>query len=216
MKTLDNYWNNKNNVSAFKLKPPSEDLIEFVSKNYPDTSIIDVLDLGCGGGRHTVWLSQNGFRTRACDLHAEMVTATKEAIAAHSLLAEISLASVTSLPYPDESFDLVVSTGVLHNLTNVKDLEIAFNEISRVIKKGGLFFLTIFTNSYISEELKKENEDGLYSTADDIPMLLASAENIKDIANLSNFSEAQEIRKYLTQVETGKRSVYTVVFKNIC
>ena len=46
----------------------------------------------------------------------------------------VSVGNAVSLPYPDKSFDLVVSINTLHNL-RIYDLEKALKEIERVGKK---------------------------------------------------------------------------------
>ena len=61
----------------------------------------------------------------------------------------VSVGNAVSLPYPDKSFDLVVSINTLHNL-RIYDLEKALKEIERVGKKHKY----ICVESYRNEEEK--------------------------------------------------------------
>lgn len=211
MTSFDTYWNGKKTVSAFRQKPPSQDLAGVVAHHIPQPESQTALDLGCGGGRHTVWLATQGFSTSACDLHTEMVSATKAALADNKLQATVVQASALSLPYADGSFDFIVSTGVLHNFTMINELATALQEAARVCRKDGLFYLTIFTDGIISPELKKTG-DHLYTTADDIPMLLVASPDVDRLCHTAGFVKKEVIREYVTEVETGKRAVYTCLY----
>lgn len=207
-----NYWNNEKNVGLFKDKPPSQDLISFLESWKPSLKQY-ALDLGCGGGRHSVYLAQQGFKVFACDLHEDMVKATKHALQKVDLSAEVIEASFADTPYSKEYFDLIVSTGVLHNGFCVQDVNKGFKEISRILKPQGSLFLTIFTNNNISPELVKSELDAVYTTLDKLPMVLLSPDDIHLIAASENLQLDRIIREYETQVETGTRSVFTAVFR---
>jgi SAM-dependent methyltransferase len=67
----------------------------------------------------------------------------RESLGAEELPAwyETHLLSVTSLPFPDESYDVVYSTNCFEH---VDDIAAAFGEVYRVLKPGGILF-TIFS-----------------------------------------------------------------------
>ncbi len=76
-------------------------------------------------------------RVEGIDLTPEMVTRASDHLsesgAAH---ASVQVASAESLPFPDESFDLVTSNGALNLMP---DKPVVFREIHRVLRKGGSF-----------------------------------------------------------------------------
>ena len=94
---------------------------------------LDVLDLGCGTGRHTAWLAQAGARVTAVDFSEEMLErARRKAPAADVRFVVHDLHE--SLPLPDATFDTVVSGLVLEHL---RDLDAFFTESHRVLRPQG-------------------------------------------------------------------------------
>lgn len=99
-----------------------------------------VLDVGCGCGLDTfvaAHLVGPDAPAVGVDLTPEMLTSARQA-AAESRVANVRFeeASVEALPFRDQSFDFVISNGVL-NL--VPDKDAAFREIRRVLRPGGTF-----------------------------------------------------------------------------
>jgi len=95
-----------------------------------DTRGLATLDLGCGTGRHSLWLAAGGARVTALDFSAGMLAEARakpgaDAIdfCAHDLH--------TPLPFADAQFDLVVSGLVLEHL---RELGGFFREARRVLK----------------------------------------------------------------------------------
>ena len=105
-----------------------------------------MLDLGCGEGRH-IFGAMEEFPDLQCiglDPHIESLTKAFESL---DFLESISnkktnflSGSAYSLPFPDNSFDLVVCSEVLEHLHQYKD---AIAEISRVLKTGGSFLASV-------------------------------------------------------------------------
>lgn len=95
-----------------------------------------VLDVGCGTGYLGLGLAVAG---RVDELHLvdlspgmlERATVNARSLGVHS---EVVRASAASLPYPDATFDAVVSRGVLHHL---HDVPTALREWRRVVRPGG-------------------------------------------------------------------------------
>jgi len=86
-----------------------------------------LLDLGCGGG----W---QGFAQTGMAVGVDLSLGSLKA--ARSLYSKVALAELAALPFPDETFDYVVSSDVLgHVETAKKDVVIA--EIARVLRRGG-------------------------------------------------------------------------------
>ena len=97
-----------------------------------------VLDLGCGAGFDVFVAAQlvgPAGRVVGVDLSFEMLAVAAEArIEAGFPQIEFREAAVEALPFPDASFDVALSNGVL-NL--IPDKLAALREIFRILKPGG-------------------------------------------------------------------------------
>jgi len=101
-----------------------------------------VLDAGSGNGRHLLPLS-NFYNCVGIDVSTKALTASREYLAKRDREAHHSTASITDLPFRDNSFDAIVCFGVLQHLLK-KERETAVCEFERVLKPGGMIFLEVF------------------------------------------------------------------------
>jgi malonyl-CoA O-methyltransferase len=92
-----------------------------------------VLDIGCGTGRHALWLAAGGAEVTAVDFSEGMLQKAREkpnADRVRFLQHDVH----EPLPFADEAFDLVVSGLVLEHL---RELGPFFTEARRVTRSGG-------------------------------------------------------------------------------
>ncbi|MDP2919715.1 MAG: class I SAM-dependent methyltransferase [Dehalococcoidia bacterium] len=102
-----------------------------------------VLDLGCGAGRHVIYLAQKGYEVYGLDSSAEGLKMAGELLAETNLTAELASASMYKpLPYPDSFFDALVCTKAL-NHGAIESIRRAIREMERVLKPGGILFLVV-------------------------------------------------------------------------
>jgi ubiquinone/menaquinone biosynthesis C-methylase UbiE len=99
-----------------------------------------VLELGCGTGFFLLNLWQAGFagEVHACDISPGMVATFLETARTLGCDARARVADAESLPYPDESFDLVVGHAFLHH---IPDPWRVLREARRVLRPGGSVFV---------------------------------------------------------------------------
>jgi ubiquinone/menaquinone biosynthesis C-methylase UbiE len=104
-----------------------------VHETIGDVKGLAVLDLGCGTGRHSLWLARAGATVTAVDFSEGMLN---EARRKHGASAVRFVTHDLHLPLPFEAaaFDRIVSGLVLEHL---HDLEFVFREARRVLKLGG-------------------------------------------------------------------------------
>jgi ubiquinone/menaquinone biosynthesis C-methylase UbiE len=98
-----------------------------------DPAGLEVLDLGCGTGRHTAWLAAAGARVTAVDFSPGMLAVARDRLGdreARFLQHDLH----DPLPLENGSFDLVVSGLVLEHL---RDLNVFFAEVNRVLRQSG-------------------------------------------------------------------------------
>ena len=107
-----------------------------------------VLDVGAGFGRHVYECARRGAHVVALDYAADEVTQTRDTLAAMVTADEIPAdrligvlrGDARSLPFPDHSFDTVITSEVLEH---IQDDVTAIAEMTRVLKPGGRFAGTV-------------------------------------------------------------------------
>ena len=96
------------------------------------------LDLGCGVGRHALLLADAGFQVEAFDGSETGLAVLRETAASRGLTLGLKHGNADALPYPDTSFDFVLSWNVIYHGT-LGDAGARIAEIWRVLKPGGLY-----------------------------------------------------------------------------
>ncbi len=101
-----------------------------------------ILEIGSGAGYATVALAERGFFLHAVDAVATMVEATRDRVvkAGYGRQVTTGLADMQSLPFPDESFSLVVAMGVLPWLPSAS---LPLRQVGRVLRPGGYAIVTV-------------------------------------------------------------------------
>jgi 2-polyprenyl-3-methyl-5-hydroxy-6-metoxy-1,4-benzoquinol methylase len=99
-----------------------------------------VLDAGCGSGRWSYAMALLGATVVAVDLTDSGVAAAHAATAAMNNVVVLQ-ASLFQLPFRPESFDFVVSWGVMHHTPNTKA---AFGRVAPMAKRGGTFYVMVY------------------------------------------------------------------------
>ncbi len=99
-----------------------------------------VLDLGCGGGRNIEYFLTKANKVYGID-HSEISVKmaseiNKEAI--ESGRCQISVGDVRSLPFENESIDIITAFETIYFWD---DIEECFKEIYRLLKNGGQFLI---------------------------------------------------------------------------
>jgi SAM-dependent methyltransferase len=101
-----------------------------------------VLDLGCGNGSNARFFAQQGYEAHGIDISAAAVKLGRAWFAEEGLDGDLRVGSCLDLPYSDGFMDVVVSHGVLDHLMP-SDGRRAMAEVHRVLRPGGLCFLTL-------------------------------------------------------------------------
>jgi ubiquinone/menaquinone biosynthesis C-methylase UbiE len=94
-----------------------------------------VLEIGCGLGKVSVLLAKSGANVTAFDLSSGSVAVARELAKYHNVAENVRLvvAAGETLPFSDESFDIIFGKGILHHL----DAHFGAPELRRVLKTGG-------------------------------------------------------------------------------
>jgi SAM-dependent methyltransferase len=109
----------------------------------PDVRGKRVLEIGCGRGAFARYLAQQGASLVAADFSPAAVSHARKRLEGFDATAIV--ADIQSIPFPDESFDVVVSQ---ETLEHVPDPEQGLRELVRVTRRGGRLLVT--TPNYLS------------------------------------------------------------------
>jgi SAM-dependent methyltransferase len=101
----------------------------------------DVLDAACGTGRYALLFAGAGARVCGVDGSEEMLTHARKKTADGDLTLDLRNADLHTLPFEDESFDLVLSALAL---CHVPDLSPVMAEFARVLRPGGRVVISDF------------------------------------------------------------------------
>ena len=163
-----------------------------------------VLDVGCGTGTLAILLKREQPEATVVGVDGDpaiLEIARRKALASGTDV-QWDRGFAQDLPYPDESFDVAVSSLVLHHLSH-EDKVRALLEVHRVLRPRSLFALVEFTRprgvlmtalSRVSE-LLEETEDGVEGR---LPAMLRDA----------GFEAGREVERYRTPL--GTIALFTV------
>jgi tellurite methyltransferase len=146
-----------------------------------------ILDAGCGGGRNLVFFLRSGFQVFAIDQHADAIEYVRRL--AQTLASELppenfQVAKVEEIPFPDQTFDVVLSSAVLHFAEGEPHFDRMLRDMWRVLKPSGLFFARLASTIGIEDKVGKIAErryllpDGSTRFLVDEEMLIAATENL--------------------------------------
>ena len=97
-----------------------------------------VLDLGCGYGWHCIYAAEHGARhVLGIDLSDKMLAVAKEKTQFNNV--EYRCAAIEDVQFPQDSFDIVLSSLALHY---VPSFEQVAKQVYQILKPGGTFLFS--------------------------------------------------------------------------
>lgn len=106
---------------------------------------IDILDCGCGTGKYSTTLWEEGHNVTAMDLVSHNVTQLKKkntgVIAMQGNATDLS-------QFNDQTFDIILLLGPMYHLISEAERITALKESARVLRPGGYIFVAYCMNEY--------------------------------------------------------------------
>ncbi len=120
-----------------------------------------VLDAGCGNGRHLLEMEKRlralniPYELTGSDSSNELLSIARAKATAQNSKVTFQYADFTSLPHSENAFDVVICHAAFHHVLT-KDLQgQAAREFARVLKPGGLLWLTVLNSEAPRPSIKK-------------------------------------------------------------
>lgn len=114
-------------------------------QSYYSVEQAHILDVGCGAGFLSNFLSEKGFKVTGIDLSQESLQVAR--LRDPTLKATYTYADAYQLPFANQSFEVVTCTDFLEHVSKP---QLVLSEIERVLKPGGLFFFHTFNKNLLA------------------------------------------------------------------
>lgn len=148
----DNYGNSYEKESFVS---GTEGEVDFIEKELNFNKDKDILDIGCGTGRHSIELAKRGYSVVGIDLSPSMIKKAKSKLS-DNLDVEFKIENALDLKYQNK-FDLtlILCEGAFSLMENdKKDYKILENAYSSIKKDGKLILSVLNAYKQFSEENK--------------------------------------------------------------
>ncbi len=110
-----------------------------VWRKFEDERVLDVADIGCGAGTFSRTWAEKGHKVVGVDINKPLVELAASRAAEDNLEIEFKVGSATAIPLEDQSVDVCVAAELLEH---IEDWETAVTEFVRILKPGGLLWIT--------------------------------------------------------------------------
>lgn len=119
-------------------------LFDRIAEAYPGAKL---LEIGCGMGDDTAQWAKRNMKVTAIDLTEPAVECTRKRLQVCGLDAEVKTGNAEYLDFPDNTFDIVYSFGVLHHSP---DTPKTIEEARRVLKPGGKALIMLYNRNSLN------------------------------------------------------------------
>ncbi|MCT8332704.1 class I SAM-dependent methyltransferase [Leptospira sp. 85282-16] len=127
---MKNVWDEHYERPKSKLAFPDENLVRLLSRIQPRNR--NALDFGCGSGRHSYLLQNEGYTVTACDTAKTTIDLLNEESSSIRFLHTPDI----NLPFSTKEFGLIVSWGVFHYNPR-EDAKILLSSLYKSLDEGG-------------------------------------------------------------------------------
>jgi|SRR3989344_1852443 len=123
--------------------------IDFLKEIYPPPPLT-TLEVGCGTAYISLFFAKRGYLATCLDINPKILKIAQKNFTKEGIRAKFVLADASHLPFKNCQFDVVTSFGLLEHFHNPAPI---INEMSRVLKKRGLFFADIVPKRFSCQSL---------------------------------------------------------------
>jgi SAM-dependent methyltransferase len=160
---IEEAWNALHSHDRFLPRYPSESVIRFLARRFERAHPALILDLGCGGGRHSAAITEMGHRAIGVD---RSIVGLRHARAVIPAPVAVVQCTMTAIPLRDASVDGVVAFGVLL-YGDQQTFDDACAEVRRVLAPGAWACIVTRTADDTRATLGPAVEPGTVLISDD-------------------------------------------------
>lgn len=188
-------WQDPKIVKRWAERPPLPGVVR-VADLLEQAGRERVLDIGCGIGRHTIYLAARGFAVTALDNAPAAIEACRRGLAEAGLAATTVTGEMTDLPFPDGSFDGIVASHAIHHCS-LASLRRVLDHVTRCLTPGGLFFWSTPTPRHFRWGRGEEVEPGTWVDPNHpegpVPHHYASEEEVRELLRDYDILSIEEV-----------------------
>ena len=193
-KTWDEIWQRWRRF--YEGRPPEQAVIDLAARLKAEGRR-RVHDLGCGPGRHLLYLAAEGFETSGSDLSPSAIETSRNRLREAGLSAPVTRADMTDLPAEDGSLDAVIAWDVVYHGT-LDTMRRTVDGVRRKLAPGGYLLLTF--NSVESVSCLRAREEVARGKAEELePNTFVVPGDAADKALPHHYTTEQEIREQVMQ-----------------
>ena len=148
-----------------------------------------ILDLGCGSGRHVIYLAERGFEAYGADISETGLKLTNKRLRSRKLEAEIIKCDMKSLPYVRSCFEAVICVQTIYH-QKLRGIQETISDVHRVLKRNGLFLANFHSR-----------RSGKYGKGIKVEENTFKQENGAEKGVLHHFIDENELRELLEDFE---------------
>jgi len=116
-----------------------------------------LLDAGCAGGRNLIYFLRSGYNVCGADESSRSIAQMRElaaTLAPHLEADNFRVEAVEKMTFDDTSFEVVISSAVLHFARDEEHWQRMVDEMWRVLRPGGIFFARLASSIGIEEKIE--------------------------------------------------------------
>ena len=149
-----------------------------------------VLDYGCGRGDYIAAIKPLVARTVGADINIDV---------AKGRFPDVEFVKLTDVrtPFPDASFDKIIS---VNTIEHIHDFEGFLRELRRILKPGGLVFVTTYDTQFVLHNILFDNTHVIEWTKAEFEALLGRFFSVRQGFRSGSFFNYHPFNKIITKV----------------
>lgn len=148
---MSEFWNKRYNA-GHQQRYPWDSVVSFVFRETAAVSNreeVSILEVGFGTGANLLFAAREGFKVAGVEYVQSAVDVARNRFKKEGLHGDLLQGSFTSLPFEDDSFDLIIDRAAL-TCSPLPEITRSIDEITRVSKPGAKFFFNPYADSHSS------------------------------------------------------------------